>query len=295
MWSNLVIAHSEHPNRDLENYSELFFWKTCMRTLYIGDVRIFDLSKFRNSPYFQIYIGYEAYQLLLKIVSGVKSKLLGETEISSQFKENFQNSKLPKNSFGEYLMKLRDQIIEDSRKIRSNYLRGLGNQSYGGIADKYLKPKSNISILGTGNLTRKMIPWLLEKNRNVTVYGRNIEKLKEIEKEFSVSTNSIENYSPKDSESVLVAAPIPVKSYFENKNINHQIIDFREQNFNENFSDKVEYISFAFILNELNVQEERNKLLRSKLDIFIKELSDERENSSTNFFYGWEDIPCFQN
>ncbi len=295
MWSNLFIAHSEHKDRDSENYSDLFFWKTCMRSMYIGDVRILDLNQFKKSEHYQFFVGYEAYQLLLKIVSGVKSKLLGETEISSQFKENFQNAKLPKNSIGEYLMKLRDQIIEDSRKIRSNYLRGLGDQSYGGIANKYLKPESNISILGTGNLTRKIIPWLLEKKRNVTVFGRDIEKLNELQKEFSVNTELISVFSPKENESLVVSAPVPIKNFFDNKNISHQIIDFRENNFEENFSENINYISFASILSALNVQEERNKLLREKLEIVIKEISDERENQSINFFYGWEDIPCYQN
>jgi glutamyl-tRNA reductase len=292
MWSNLIILHSESKDRDAFVFEDCFYWKTCMRTIYISDVRVFDSSALVPASGYDVYFGYEAYKLLLKVVSGIKSRLLGETEISSQFKEIFSNLNLPKNSLGEYLRNLRDQIIEDSRKIRSKYLVGLGDQSYGGMANKYLGNVKTVAIVGTGNLSHKMIPWLKENKRRVLLVGRNLEKLEMFQSKFGVEILSLENYIPQE-EAIVIAAPVRVESFFADVKSEMKLIDFREDNFNESFSANIEYKSFSAMLGSLQEQEERNANLRSKLESVVNDLSEERENSSQNFFYGWEDIPCY--
>jgi glutamyl-tRNA reductase len=291
MWSNLLILHSNDKDRDKEGFSGLAHWKTCMRTLYIGDVRIFDVSQARFSPYYKVYVGYDAYKLLLEIVSGIRSRLLGETEVLAQFKEIMKNETLPKNSLGDYLKKLRDQIIEDSRKIRSGHLRFLGDQSYGGLANRYLKSAPEVFLLGTGNLAVKVLPWLLEKNRTVTVVGRNIEKLQEISGKYPVQTQRLESYTPGEH-AIVIAAPMAVKDMIPDIKENTIVVDFREDDKKDQFPDSINYISFESMLNSLKAQEERNKELKKKLEIVVSEITAERENESQNFLYGWEDIPC---
>ena len=172
MWSNLVVFHSESKERDQVTFPGLLHWKTCMRTVYIGDSRIMEEEHLYPLFPYQIYRGYRAYQLLLEIISGIKSRLLGETEVLYQFKETFKNSILPDSPFGHYMRKLRDQLIEDSRKIRSNHLRGLGDQSYGGIVHRYLGEIKDVAVIGTGQLAEQVLPWINTK-REVTVLGRN--------------------------------------------------------------------------------------------------------------------------
>ncbi len=291
MWSNLLILHSKDKNRDRESFSGLLHWKTCMRTLYIGDVRIYDVSSALYSEHYEIYIGYDAYKLLLEIVSGIRSRLLGETEILAQFKEVLKNEVLPKNSLGDYLKKLRDQIIEDSRKIRSGHLRHLGDQSYGGLANRYLKSTKEVVLFGTGNLAIKVLPWLLEKNRKVTVVGRNLEKLKEISSKFPVQIQNINEFIPA-GQAIVIAAPISLKNIIPSLKENTIVVDFREDDKNDKFNESLNYISFESMLNSLKAQEERNKELRKKLEVVVSEIAEERENESQNFIYGWEDIPC---
>ncbi|HMV42315.1 MAG TPA: NAD(P)-binding domain-containing protein [Leptospiraceae bacterium] len=262
-----------------------------MRTLYIGDIRIFDLSQAQFSRHYEAYVGYEAYKLLLEIVSGIRSRLLGETEILAQFKETLKNEALPEHSLGDYLKKLRDQIIEDSRKIRSGHLRFLGDQSYGGLANRYLKNTKEVTLFGTGNLAVKVLPWLLEKNRKVKVVGRNLEKLKDIASKFPVQIQTLDEYKVAD-EAIVIAAPISMKEWIPSFSEDKIIIDFREDDKKDDFSKNKNYISFEFMLNSLKAQEERNAELRKKLDVVIQELAAERENESINFIYGWEDIPC---
>ncbi|MBK8394722.1 MAG: glutamyl-tRNA reductase [Leptospiraceae bacterium] len=262
-----------------------------MRTLYIGDVRIYDVSSALYSEHYEIYIGYDAYKLLLEIVSGIRSRLLGETEILAQFKEVLKNEVLPKNSLGDYLKKLRDQIIEDSRKIRSGHLRHLGDQSYGGLANRYLKSTKEVVLFGTGNLAIKVLPWLLEKNRKVTVVGRNLEKLKEISSKFPVQIQNINEFIPA-GQAIVIAAPISLKNIIPSLKENTIVVDFREDDKNDKFNESLNYISFESMLNSLKAQEERNKELRKKLEVVVSEIAEERENESQNFIYGWEDIPC---
>lgn len=291
MWSNLLILHSNDKNRDRESFSGLLHWKTCMRTLYIGDVRIFDISQAQISRHYDAYVGYEAYKLLLEIVSGIRSRLLGETEILAQFKEILKNESLPKHSLGDYLKKLRDQIIEDSRKIRSGHLRFLGDQSYGGLANRYLKNTKEVVLFGTGNLAVKVLPWLLEKNRKVTVIGRNLEKLKEIAVKYPVQIKTLDAFTPND-EAIVIAAPISLKEIIPSIKENTMVVDFREDDKGDNFGNSLNYISFESMLNSLKAQEERNNELRKTLEVVVSELATERENESQNFIYGWEDIPC---
>ena len=294
MWSNLLILHSNDKNRDRESFSDLVHWKTCMRTLYIGDVRIFDISLTQFSKHYQTYVGYEAYKLLLEIVSGIRSRLLGETEILAQFKEVLKNESLPQNSLGDYLKKLRDQIIEDSRKIRSGHLRFLGDQSYGGLANRYLKSSEEVVLIGTGNLAIKVLPWLLGKNRKVTVVGRNPEKLQEIANKYPVDTESLDTFIP-TTQAVVIAAPISVQHMIPSLRKDTIVVDFREDDKKDQFPNSLGYISFETMLNSLKAQEERNKELRKKLEVVVSELAEERENESQNFIYGWEDIPCLSN
>ncbi|MBP9884821.1 MAG: NAD(P)-binding domain-containing protein [Leptospiraceae bacterium] len=265
-----------------------------MRTLYIGDVRIFDISLTQFSKHYQTYVGYEAYKLLLEIVSGIRSRLLGETEILAQFKEVLKNESLPQNSLGDYLKKLRDQIIEDSRKIRSGHLRFLGDQSYGGLANRYLKSSEEVVLIGTGNLAIKVLPWLLGKNRKVTVVGRNPEKLQEIANKYPVDTESLDTFIP-TTQAVVIAAPISVQHMIPSLRKDTIVVDFREDDKKDQFPNSLGYISFETMLNSLKAQEERNKELRKKLEVVVSELAEERENESQNFIYGWEDIPCLSN
>jgi len=292
MWSNLLILHSNDKNRDRESFPDLAHWKTCMRTLYIGDVRIFDISQAQFSPYYKVYIGYEAYKLLLEIVSGIRSRLLGETEVLAQFKEVLKNQALPQNSLGDYLKKLRDQIIEDSRKIRSGHLRFLGDQSYGGLANRYLKTSKDVALLGTGNLAVKVLPWLLEKNRRVTIIGRNLEKLQEVAGKYPVHILHLDKFVPVGEQAIVIAAPISVQNMIPSFKENTIVVDFREDDKKDIFPSSINYISFESMLNSLKAQEERNKELRKKLEIVVSEIAEERENESQNFIYGWEDIPC---
>jgi glutamyl-tRNA reductase len=289
MWSNLVVLHSDKKNRENLVYENLLGWKTCMRTVYIGDSRLLPRN-FSAGTMYDRYDGYEAYSMLLKIISGLLSRLLGETEVLCQFKEQFKNENLPNTSIGQYMKTLRDELIEDTRKVRSQYLTNLGDQSYGGVAYRYLKNSKAITLIGSGQLANQMLPWLLKTGAKVNVVGRNITALAEIQKNFPVTVTPIDQYSPQD-ENIVLAAPMSVQKWVPQ--MNGSVIDFRENDEGDQFHSKCSYISFESILNSLKESYDRNALLRKQLEGVVEKMAEERElNHKINIVYCWEDIAC---
>ena len=132
---------------------------------YIGDILNFRSYPGAVSRHYwkKPMLDMKPYKLLLEI-GGIRSRLLGETEILAQFKEIMRNEALPKHSLGDYLKNSVTKIIEDSRKSEG-HLRFLGDQSYGGLANRYLKSTKEVVLFGTGNLAVKVLPWLLEKKQ----------------------------------------------------------------------------------------------------------------------------------
>jgi glutamyl-tRNA reductase len=289
MWSNLILLHSDSKEREGYSFSGFVEWKTCMRTIFLGDARIVS-ETWKDTP-FKVYKGYSAYQLLLEVVSGLHSRLLGETEVMRQFRESFKNSILPRNSFGEYLMKLRDEIIEDSRKLRSGHLRNLGDQSYGGLANRFLKAARNVIILGTGQLAEQVLPWVLENGRKVRVLGRNWDRLHYLQTRFPVQISSLEKVEIEE-DAIILCAPVSVNSIVQSWKPGTIIIDFREKDEGDSFPKDCTYYSFSFILDILKENEERNKKLRKNLEIIVSKIVEEREYVSSNNIFCWEDIPC---
>ena len=263
MWSNLFILHSNKQNRFEEHHIDdtLFHFKTCLRSIYIGDKRI---SKISPLDEYELILGYKAYKLILEIVCGMHSKLFGETEIMSQFKVQLDDKNLFETPFGSYLKKLKNHIMEDAKIIRSKYLQNRGEQSYGGLARKYTKDINSVTILGTGQLALKILPWV--SNKKVTVIGRDRNKLDSILEKFKVKKiltfEQIRNYT---DEAFIIVAPIFFE--IENYNTTSLILDFRDKTFDEKYPNFIRYVSLEDMFLQLSkLQNENNKLKKRILE-----------------------------
>ncbi|MCB1176841.1 MAG: NAD(P)-binding domain-containing protein [Leptospiraceae bacterium] len=261
-----------------------------MRSLFLGDIRLLDVKEDASSPY-KVYLGYSAYQLLLEITCGLKSRLLGETEVFNQFKEAFKNENLPYSAFGDYLKKLRDEIIEDTRKIRRNHLIGLGDQSYGSLARRFLGDSKKVTLLGTGQLAEQILPYLIDSGKDVTIVGRNQDRLRELKNKYIIETHILNDSIPVH-QAMVVCAPIKISRKLQFFHKDCKIIDFRENNEGDSFPSSINYLSFFSILEILKENENKNKKLKSKLEIFVSKIVEEREYVSSNNIFCWEDIPC---
>ncbi|MGE4232863.1 MAG: hypothetical protein AB7F43_05980 [Bacteriovoracia bacterium] len=179
MLHSLWIQHRSKANRsidwgiDLSPSSDIFYLETCQRELWMGFCAEKDLGTYR---------GKEAYELFLRICTGLESELIGETEIYGQVRKawlHFQKTISDEQTRIQYEAFF-SSIFEDTKEIRTNFLHGLGNTSYGAMVRKILTPKAHETclVIGAGELSRSVIPYLLDSQ--VFITNRTLEVLPEL-------------------------------------------------------------------------------------------------------------------
>ncbi|TGK84221.1 glutamyl-tRNA reductase [Leptospira montravelensis] len=287
MWSNLILLHSNDPIKTLDD-SGLEIWQTCQRTIAFGDRRLFPLSETeRFYKGHEVFHGFEAYRFLLEVVSGLRSKLFGESEIQAQFRDRFREDKVNDSTFALSLLRLRDQILEHTKQIRSKYLTGIGRQTYGSVADSYLQKHKTVTLLGTGKLATSILPYLVSKNKEVRLIGRNQTRMSELQKEFPITTYHWEDYKPINEAIVIASSFLPFnwETMIENSSL---ILDFREIGFTE--PKYQNYIPLSKILGDLQETDEQIQSVKIDLQFFLTELTREREEEQIHIMNGWEDL-----
>ncbi|MCB1173251.1 MAG: glutamyl-tRNA reductase [Leptospiraceae bacterium] len=289
MWETLIVHHSRQERKE-RSIEPLFQWKTCQRSLYIGDQRQAGVRL--QLPGYDTWKGFEAYSLLLEIVSGLQSSLFGETEVMHQFKVHFQAENLPAAPFGDYLARLRDNLIEDSKYIRRNYMMNLGDQSYGGIAHRLLGSRKQVVLIGSGQLAEKTLPFLQKGGRKVLIAARNPVKRAELSRRYNCAAVSLKDLEFEQFKHVVIAAPVSVAEILHWSDQGSCVVDLRDDNLGDPVPAGLEYHSFAHILETLNQTRDRHQLLRQKLKHVIAELIEKRRMARVELIHGWEDIPC---
>lgn len=288
MWSNLILLHSTDPISKPLDDSHLEVWKTCQRTLVFTDNRIFPMEG--NERFFdgwEVYHGYDAYRFLLEVVSGLRSKLFGESEIQAQFRDRFREENTNGSNFGTSLLRLRDQILEHTKQIRSKYLVGIGRQTYGSVTEPYLHNHKEVTLLGTGKLVDSILPYLVSKQKVVRLIGRNQNRLQELSALYPISTYHWEDYKP-NNEAIIIASSFLPFNWDEMIKSSSIILDFRENKVeNKNYD---HYIPLSQILNDLHETDEQIQAVKMDLQYYLTELTREREEEQLHIMNGWEDL-----
>lgn len=172
---------------DLPGQGDVFILETCQRTLILGmNKKILSPRPHRES---QIFTGGGAYRHLLEIHCGLKSRLIGENEIVSQFKKAYANyQKLPRRNTN--LMNVLEKLFKDGKEVRHKHLLQVGQQSYAGITRRLLSKKAKgqkILITGTGNMAKDLIK-VMHKHFNIVVTGRKQSELSRLSHEKKLET-----------------------------------------------------------------------------------------------------------
>ena len=167
--------------------SSLFHLTTCQRILLIGQEKKFS----KNLPPFarpDVYIGEAAYQYLLKILCGLKSRLIGENEIVAQFKEGYGNY-INNPHRDNYTLKIIEKLFQDSKEIRSLYLRDVGQYSYAGMTKKLFLNRADarsILLLGSGQLAKDILK-VMQRKFKITILARNEQAAKELSEHENIN------------------------------------------------------------------------------------------------------------
>jgi glutamyl-tRNA reductase len=170
----------------LKNESlDLICFETCLRKIWISslDLKSLVATEFLNQPedsnslndffsVFEVLKDEAAYSFLLEVLCGLKSPLIGETEVFGQFKNQVLKNLDPKNP----LSKVITSIVTDTKNIRSKHLTNLGSSSYGSVARKYLIGFKSLDIIGAGQFVQSLKPWIEKSDIHTNVYTRKPEK-----------------------------------------------------------------------------------------------------------------------
>lgn len=95
----------------------------------------------------------EAYTLLLEIVCGLRSPLVGETEVQAQFKAFLASLDRWRDA---PLLRLGQRVLADAKAIRQRHLQGFGAHSYGPLVARHVPPGRRIVLVGTGALAAEV-------------------------------------------------------------------------------------------------------------------------------------------
>ncbi|OIQ17915.1 MAG: hypothetical protein BM556_10855 [Bacteriovorax sp. MedPE-SWde] len=155
----------------------IFLLKTCQRALIVKTSPIIETHQALG----EYHEGKEAYKFLLETICGLKSKLQGENEIVSQFKEAYHNY-LQTEVRSSVILRVLEKLFKDAKEIRRDYLVKIGQQSYAGIARRIVQTKydsGRVLILGSGQLAKDVLK-LLQKRYEISISARSPEKVQQI-------------------------------------------------------------------------------------------------------------------
>jgi glutamyl-tRNA reductase len=136
-------------------------WRTCLREIaFLEDAA---------SAGARVIDGESAYCLLLEVVCGLRSPLVGETEVQSQFKA-FLSSLNPVEH--RWLLGIGQQILADAKQVRHRHLQGVSTSaSYGRLVQRLVAPDRRVVLIGTGSLGTQ-IATALGDTHQIDQWGR---------------------------------------------------------------------------------------------------------------------------
>jgi len=106
--------------------------------------------------------------LLLEIVSGLRSPLVGETQVQAQFKSFLAS--LDPGADGD-LLRIGQRVLGDVKSIRHQHFQGLGTREYGSLVAARIAPGHRIALVGTGALAAEILE-SLPRTRRIDRWGR---------------------------------------------------------------------------------------------------------------------------
>ncbi len=171
--------------------------------------------------------GEDAIQHLFSVAAGLDSQILGDYEIVGQIKMAVKFAK-ERNCIGSYLERMINEVLQASKKIRTNTALSSGTVSVSFAAVQYLKmncndlEKKKILLVGTGkigtNLCRNLVDYL--PGTDITVVNRSAEKAVTLSAEMNVKARPIEDLRQciGESDIILIATnaeePVVFKEQF---------------------------------------------------------------------------------
>jgi glutamyl-tRNA reductase len=285
------IIHRAFSNSDDSALlsSEGLLWKTCLRQICLSDT--YRTEDLKIQPKDEIYHGLEADSFLAEVLCGLKSPLVGETEVFGQFKNWWKT--IPTNHPLKEKFRARiEALFALVKTVREKALCGHGSQSYGSLLRKNLVPNEAVDIVGAGHLAQEILPWIQNKSVH-RIWCRNPEKAKsEIQSDVILSLQDTRTLSTV----VVVAAPLS----HDELNIwlrahgftaSCKLFDFRSDSATfEAFVKPALHLKLRDFSSEFDVHQAEIQRKAADARAIIQSWKQNQETKSQVRPFGWEDL-----
>ena len=163
MAESVAVLNAKPGRNFAAQFPHALVWKTCLREIAILDGRQVRPQDLQADD--QFYAREDGYRVLLEVICGLHSPVVGETEVLGQFKNFAQRAQESPGwrCTAPWILRL----IADAKRIRTNHLTGMGGRSYGQLAHRHVADCPRIFILGAGHLAQEMMPWFSDHRLEV--------------------------------------------------------------------------------------------------------------------------------
>lgn len=155
---------------------------------------------------FYHYPRREAVRHLFRTVSSLESLVIGETQISSQFKDAYESAQ-KFDLVGPNLKRLADAALTLSRRVKRETGLVSGSLSMAALACKELREKLDsqeqptIALVGAGEMTVKMARYIQECHLGELLFvNRSLDKAQSLAEEFNGRAISLEQFTDQPEE-----------------------------------------------------------------------------------------------
>lgn len=275
-------------------------WTTCLRQMAFCDAHL--NLPFELTEHDQVLHNDDALSFLIEVLCGLHSPVFGETEVFGQFKNFIEQAKLAHSPLITDHSKWLRFVFETVKSIRHDHLTHTGSQSYGSTLRRLTKTADSIDIIGAGQLTTEILPWII-KDKTIRVHVRNRDKYINWAQKFKnidlVDINTTFNLF---STHMIIAAPIEneklIKSLLNGKTNCKTVFDLRATGFKElnqlmtefKINPEIEMISLQNFFEVFNDDQSKFSRLKDELKNLIRTKSSDFILRSEIRPLGWDDL-----
>lgn len=254
-------------------------WKTCLR-------KVFFFSENELQVKLPVLSGAEAKRELLEILCGLRSPIIGETEVVGQFKAFWLELQEREPLFAKRIARDIEDVLTAVKRVRSESLINLGCQSYGSLVRRMVKDFRFVTLVGGGQLAQEIYPWISQHSVQVMV--------RDPHKVLATWDNiqEVTQFSAKvKGEVMIVAAPVDnhqLQSLLATGEVS-KIIDLRGES-KLYAEDSDQYLSLHGFFKIFDTEKTTVKTHFVKAMGQVKEIYIDWSRAVANRPMGWEDL-----
>jgi glutamyl-tRNA reductase len=261
-------------------------WRTCLREVAFADEAGHDLVRAG-----QRFVEGDAYRLLLEILCGLRSPMVGETQVMGQFK-SFLASLDVRHA---WINKVGQRLLTDAGAVRTKYLQGLGSRSYGSAIRRHLADCEQAVLVGTGKLAQEVLPFLAGAAARVEQWGRSNETPATGIDSVAYHTLDQLDHVPASAQPTVLVIAAPVPTHMVNRIAAHyptlrRVIDLRADLGDGPLDIAAPIVSLHTLFAEMEASQDSAapQIEAARKDIVWRSRQYELRDETRPF--GWEDL-----